>query len=296
MPLFLASQLSKRWSGSLLGGGHFQQRNDIDGDGWADLAGYSRGVARPRFFWNGGEGRSGIPHRRSHVRESRRRLRRCHTYGGARYAPLRCRRQPANPGRATVMLRQSVSRRRRSITITVSAKSASATATRCCSAKGPSAAPTDRHTWVAGVAADREAYRPLDVTRFAYRYLTPGVFAQDDVTVAKWLSVSASARVDHHNRYGTFFSPRLSALVRWSGWTSRLSAGQGFFAPTPLTEETEAAGLSRLAIPAAAGCRARRAARPSTSLARSAQSLLPPLSSRRACATLSTSIGAMSTA
>jgi len=39
-------------------------------------------------------------------------------------------------------------------------------------------------------------------------------------------------------------------LLHWKGWTSRLSAGQGFFAPTPLTEETEAAGLSRLAIPA----------------------------------------------
>src|SRR5262249_13835692 len=31
-------------------------------------------------------------------------------------------------------------------------------------------------------------------------------------------------------------------------WTSRLSAGQGFFAPTPLTEETEAAGLAKLLL------------------------------------------------
>ena len=38
-------------------------------------------------------------------------------------------------------------------------------------------------------------------------------------------------------------------MIRGGGWTSRLSAGQGFFAPTPLTEETEAAGLSRLSIP-----------------------------------------------
>jgi iron complex outermembrane receptor protein len=37
--------------------------------------------------------------------------------------------------------------------------------------------------------------------------------------------------------------------LRWHGWTSRLSVGQGFFAPTPLTEETEAAGLTRLIIP-----------------------------------------------
>src|SRR5205807_627197 len=76
------------------------------------------------------------------------------------------------------------------------------------------------------------------------------VFLQDDIAIAPWLSVSASARADFQNRYGTFFSPRLSALVRGKGWTSRLSAGQGFFAPTPLTEETEAAGLPRLSIPA----------------------------------------------
>jgi len=106
-----------------------------------------------------------------------------------------------------------------------------------------------RHTWVAGVAAEREAYRPLDVPRFTYRYITPGVFVQDDLAISRWLSISASARVDFQNQYGTFLSPRLSALARWGGWTSRLSAGQGFFAPTPLTEETEAAGLARLTIP-----------------------------------------------
>ena len=35
-----------------------------------------------------------------------------------------------------------------------------------------------------------------------------GVFAQDDVDLASWLSLSAGARVDFHDEYGTFFSPR----------------------------------------------------------------------------------------
>jgi iron complex outermembrane receptor protein len=109
---------------------------------------------------------------------------------------------------------------------------------------------TGRHTWVVGAAAQRDAYRPLDVPRFAYTYVVPGVFVQDDVSIAPWLSVSASARADVHNEFGVFLSPRLSALLRWAGFTTRLSAGQGFFAPTPLTEETEAAGLSRLSVPA----------------------------------------------
>jgi iron complex outermembrane receptor protein len=75
------------------------------------------------------------------------------------------------------------------------------------------------------------------------------VFAQDDIDIARWLSVSASGRLDRHRTYGPFFSPRLSALVKASGWTARVSAGTGFFGPTFLTEETEAAGLSRLTVP-----------------------------------------------
>ena len=40
----------------------------------------------------------------------------------------------------------------------------------------------------------------------------------------------------------------MSALARAGRWTSRLSVGTGFFGPTPITEETEAAGLTRLEI------------------------------------------------
>ena len=44
--------------------------------------------------------------------------------------------------------------------------------------------------------------------------------------------------------------PRLAGLIRAGDWTSRVSVGRGFFATTPLTEETEAAGLTRLEVPA----------------------------------------------
>src|SRR5215467_13358006 len=56
--LFAAQPFTERWSGTVLVGGHWQQRNDIDDDGWADLAGYSRAVVRPRVFWHDGAGRS----------------------------------------------------------------------------------------------------------------------------------------------------------------------------------------------------------------------------------------------
>ena len=185
--LFLASQLSKRWSASLLGGGHFQQRNDIDGDGWADLAGYSRGVARPRFFWNGGEGRAGFltggityenreggsarPYvRRRSTRAATMSAAACSCWFGSRYVVTV--RFAASTQHHDHRFGEIRERDRHEMLF----------------GEATIRGTNGRHTWVAGVAAEREAYRPLDVTRFAYRYITPGMFAQDDITVATWLS------------------------------------------------------------------------------------------------------------
>jgi iron complex outermembrane receptor protein len=107
---------------------------------------------------------------------------------------------------------------------------------------------TRKHTWVVGAAVQQERYDSTDLPEFDYRYLIPSVFAQDDYTPAPWFTVSASGRADAHSEFGTFFSPRVSVLAKpHPGWTVRLSAGSGFYAPTPFTEETEATGLSRLA-------------------------------------------------
>src|ERR1700686_900273 len=54
--MFLASQLTAHWGASLLGGGYWQEHQDVNGDGWADVAGYSRGVLRPRLFWDNKNG------------------------------------------------------------------------------------------------------------------------------------------------------------------------------------------------------------------------------------------------
>ena len=56
--LWLSSPLTESWGVTFLGGGHAQEQTDIDGDGWADLAHYERGVARPRLFWDDGRGQS----------------------------------------------------------------------------------------------------------------------------------------------------------------------------------------------------------------------------------------------
>src|SRR5207342_634559 len=55
---FVSGPLARGWSASLLGGGHWQQTTDVNGDAWADLAGYGRAVVRPRVFWDDGNGRT----------------------------------------------------------------------------------------------------------------------------------------------------------------------------------------------------------------------------------------------
>ncbi|MBS1241118.1 MAG: TonB-dependent receptor, partial [Gemmatimonadetes bacterium] len=51
-------RLGGTWRGSLLTGLHRQDRRDRDGDGWADVPGYRRLVARPRGYWTGTAGQS----------------------------------------------------------------------------------------------------------------------------------------------------------------------------------------------------------------------------------------------
>ena len=297
---FYGTQLSPHWGMTLLGSGDWQQRKDRDHDGWADLAGYSRGLVRPRFYWDNGHGRHRAADGRRDVREPIRAAP-CKTPSSQqptgvsrslRYPTVRYRRndpmahcRPLRPVHTILRLntaaRAPVRRDPRRDTHELLFGEVSLRGT------------TGRHTWVIGAAAERDAYRPKDVPRFAYTYITPGVFLQDDMTVTPWLSVSASARADFHNQYGTFFSPRLSALLRWQGWTSRVSAGQGFFAPTPLTEETEAAGLTRLQMPFLCEQSVDEAA-PSTSRAHSDPSLsrahsLHPTSGIRSTSTAATS-------
>jgi outer membrane receptor for ferrienterochelin and colicins len=254
--MFLAAPLTSHWSASLLGGGDWQERRDVDGDRWADLAGYSRGVIRPRFFWDDKNGRTalltgGITYEnRSGGTLSGTTL----SATGEPYTEaLKTRRYDFGGNVQWVIGDRYVATGRFSTTEQQHRHQFGELIENDrhellfgeASVRGS----TGRNTWVAGAAVQRDAYHPRDVPRFAYTYVVPGVFLQDDFNIAHWLSVSASARADFHNRYGTFFSPRLSALLRWAGFTSRLSAGQGFFAPTPLTEETEAAGLSRLVLP-----------------------------------------------
>jgi len=238
------------WAFTLLSGGHFQDRADVNDDTWADLPRYARGVVRPRAFWNDGSGRTffatagvmvedregggrprGAPYREA--LDTRR-------IDAGAVGQMLLRRRYLVSARGAVMQQRHDHRFGEVLERDRHATSFGELTVR---------AAAGRHTVVGGLAVERDAFRPRDRPRFAYTFTVPGVFVQDDVDVTRWLSMSASGRLDRHSEYGTFFSPRVSALVRSGAWTGRLSLGTGFFGSSPLTEETEAAGLTRLTIP-----------------------------------------------
>jgi outer membrane receptor for ferrienterochelin and colicins len=254
--LWYARPLSQGWGLTLLGGGHSQTHTDVNDDAWADLPGYSRAVVRPRVQWSGSNGRSffattGV------TLEDRHGGTKSTTIlppAGVPYTEaLDTRRfdtgavgQTMVAGRYILVGRFAVARQRHDhqfgdILEHDRHDSAFGEVTLRGTAR--------RNTWVGGVAVERDAYRARERSQFDYAFTVPGIFIQDDLDVAKWLSVSASGRLDHHNLYGNFLSPKLSALFRSGSWNSRISVGTGFFGPSPLTEETETAGLSRLTIP-----------------------------------------------
>jgi iron complex outermembrane receptor protein len=252
---FMAAPLSPGWSASLLGGGHWQEMADVNEDSWADLPGYRRAVVRPRLFWDGGNGGSffasagftyedrdgGTP---SGVVLP--------ATGGPYVEALETRRYDAGAfgqfllrNRYVVTARAALARQSHDHQFgEVLERDRHDTAFGELAVRGTAG----RHTWVGGVAIERDAYTPRDIDRLEYLFVVPGAFGQYDFTPIPALSLSASGRVDVHSEYGTFFSPRISLLAHAGRWTSRASVGTGFFASTPLTEETEAAGLARVQV------------------------------------------------
>jgi outer membrane receptor for ferrienterochelin and colicins len=255
---FYSAPLSGRWGLTMLGSGHWQERTDVDRDRWSDLPNYARAVVRPRLFWSDGAGRSFFA-TAGMTAENRRGGTAPDValpIAGAPYVEaLDTRRWDAGAvGQTLINQRFVVSaraafsqQRHRHQFGDLIERDRHTTAFAEATVRGSAG----RHTWVGGVAIEHDAYRAIDLSRFSHTFTVPGVFGQDDIAFAPWLSVSLSGRLDHHGEYGTFFSPRLAVLLRSGDWNSRVSIGTGFFGPSALTEETEAAGLTRLSIPAA---------------------------------------------
>jgi outer membrane receptor for ferrienterochelin and colicins len=251
---FLSGPLRGNWSATLLGGGHWQTENDIDRDGWADLAGYERGELRPRVFWDDKAGRSLFLTAGASL-ESRA----GGSVDGAVLRPLGSAfRESLYTGRFDVGgVGQTLAG---PVVIAVRGNATWQThdqrfgpvrerdTHRTAFAEVSARRQAGRHLLVGGAAIEQVTFTSRDLPQFSFAFTTPGVFVQDDVTATRWLSLSGSLRIDRHSRYGTFASPRASALVRHGTWSTRLSAGGGFYPATALNEETEAGGLTRLRV------------------------------------------------
>ena len=250
---FFGGSMSRALGYTITGGAHYQSREDPDHDGWSDLPGYKRASLRPRLFWQGGEDRTlfatlGV------MQEDRtggtmpgRTLPSSGTFAEA----LHTRRLD---GGAIARFPVSDSR-------IVSARW-SANLTEHDRAYGSTRVQDDEatvfgeatvqgelkaHKWIVGAAFQYERLHTVDVPGVSFDYTVPAVFAQDEFAATDWLSLAVSARVDAHSDYGTFFSPRVSALFRTGeDWSLRASVGTGFAAPTPLIEDVQARSLGLL--------------------------------------------------
>jgi outer membrane receptor for ferrienterochelin and colicins len=242
------------WSGTLTAGAHDQSREDVNGDGWADIPGYRRYTVRPRAWWNPGSDRSlfftaGLT---DEFREGGTLRGRVLPSGSPFAEALHTQRLDggvvshwlvgegiALDGHLSLTSTQldriyGVQRIASTQTTVFGEETLSGTA--------------HAHAWVLGVAFNHDGLAVGAVPGVGYRYNVPATFAQDEFAPAAWVKLAASARVDAHNRYGTYFSPRLSALFREpnSNWSLRASVGSGYAAPTPFVDEIEATGLGVL--------------------------------------------------
>ena len=253
---WLTQPMTAHWGLTLLGGYHGQTRQEIEKDGWADLAAFDRGLFRPRLFFDNQRGQT-LFVTGSVLAEERR--------GGTLPGAVAPDGQPFEEHLTTghgdigvaarwlttaghiVTVRGSAMRQSRNRLFgLVREHTVQSTRFGELSIQGI----RGRHTWVAGGAFQHDSLDVRELPWFDYRYTMPSVFAQDEISFGPRLSLSASGRIDFHSEYGVLASPRVSVLVRPDAkWTVRLSSGTGAFAPTPLTEEADETGLSRLLPP-----------------------------------------------
>ena len=255
---YMATPFSDSLSGSVTAGAHHQSEEDIDNDGWADLAGYERYTVRPRVFWEGDDGER-LYFTTGYMTENR---------------------QGGTVGDATVGIGETAAPFIRGLeseridsglvfekplgdTLTLNSRFSAMSQEHehqfgnelsgvendqheSYLAETSLAGYTEKSDWLVGVAYQSNIYDSETFASFDYSYEVPGVFTQVDYQVSDEFTASGSARLDDHSEYGTQFSPRVSFLYRPGDVTIRGSYGEGYFAPTPFVEEVEAAGLSRL--------------------------------------------------
>jgi outer membrane receptor for ferrienterochelin and colicins len=251
---FLTDDSLKELSGTVTAGVHDQSREDVNHDGWADIPGFRRYSVRPRIWWDPGDNQSvfftgGVTEER---REGGTMLGRTLSDGLPFAEVLHTRRFDGGVVgywklNEALTLNSRVSITSANLDRTFGEQRIPSTQSTIFSEQSFTGA-TAGHQWAAGLAFQHDALRVESVGGVGYTYNVPGVFVQDEFSPTTWIKLAAAGRVDSNNQYGTYASPRLSALFRQlaSPWSLRASAGGGFAAPTPFVEEVESTSLGVL--------------------------------------------------
>lgn len=249
---YAATDLGGGWGGSITGGYHRQTRQDLDHDGWIDMPGYERWTVRPRLFFEG-TGGAKVFLTAGAMTEDRLggTLKGRTTPDGTPFPQAQDTRRfdaglvaeaPVSEIWIAHLRASGMTQKHRHLFGDVAENDRHSTIFTEASLSGKAGGTS----WIGGVAFQRDTFRSRTFPAFNYAYTVPGIFGQVEQDLATDLTLSGSARVDFHNRFGTQFSPRVSLLYKPGLWTIRVSGGRGFYAPTPFVEEIEAAGLSRL--------------------------------------------------
>lgn len=240
------------WSWSSIGGYHGQAKKDVDGDGWTDVAGYDRGMLRPRVTFDNDRGTSILITAGLTVedREGGTTAGRAAPDGRPFIETLNTRHADLGSvakwfaGKTLVAVRGSFVENRLDRVFGAVRESGTR---RTWFGEASLTGSRGSHTWVMGAAFQQDLYASSDLPDFDYSFSSPAAFAQDEIRIGPRLTLGGSVRVDAHSEYGTLVSPRASLLVRPNHeWVLRASAGGGSYAPTPFNEETDETGLSRV--------------------------------------------------
>ncbi len=249
-----ATWLSRRFtenSGlSLLMSGTMQNAADVDDDGWSDQPRARRWNVRPRFSFGDASGRSlfatagygyddrqggtlgaalapdGLPFREGLT-------------GRRADAGMTLRLPLADSGHVAVRLALSSNGREREFGPGPVERDRISTGF----AEVTRMVKAERGNMVFGAAVQADAYHNKLNSSFDHDWVTPGLFATVDRDIGR-VTVSASARADHHPEAKLELTERLALLMHpGDEWSVRVSGGTGFAAPTSMTEEVEAIGL-----------------------------------------------------
>ena len=256
---FSSKRFSDRFGHTTLVGAHYQDARDGDGDTWKELPEVHRFELRPRLFFNSPDGGSAFVTFGTTIERRNGGFVNDLAPDGSSYSErVATRRADVGLNVIRVTGASSVVQFRGSYNLNAVDHEffdVAEDARRSTGFGELSYSFTDQYNqFLVGAAFDADmaevkgpSASSANGTPIDYTYLTPALFLQNTFSITDHVWATAIARGDMHSKYGTFFSPRLSMLIKpAANWSVRLSGAHGFNAPTPFIEEVDPVGVHRV--------------------------------------------------